>query len=225
MQGLIKYPLNTLTGTAIKTVIRDRLVSLVNARGDRAHAIRVIWRVDDDRLEHAWDDVVSQRHLCDQIVAQTPSLQMFVSCICGVFNKVGAWRGKSKPVYPAVSYWLVLDGEQVSGSNNLIRRLLEACPSTQVKPILSMVRRDAPVEPTAMCGPLFVVLKDHNSGFVHRKIRRSLSAAGNAGTHPHPRNAKLAVVSFSKYDQDISAAVEALNTAGLCIDLEVFGDE
>ena len=205
---------------AIKTTIRDRLVAPVTACGDRAHAIRVIWRVDDNNLAHAWDTIVSQRHLCDEVVAKTPSLQMFVSCICGVFNKVGAWRGQRKPVYPAVSYWAVFDGPGPDICIDLIRRLLVACPSTQVKPITSMVRKFT-VEPLVNCGTLFVVLKDHNSGYVNQKISRSLRAAGVVGVGSHPRNAKLCVMSNSRYIQHSQASVEALSAVGLWIDMEV----
>ena len=195
----------------------------MNANGDRAHAFRVVWRVDGSVLAHAWKDIVSRRHLCDRIVAQTPSLQMFVSCICGVFNKVGAWKGQLKPVYPAVGYWAVFDGDVADVFlKDMNHRLSSACPWAQIKPIVSMGRTEASGALAASCGPLYVVLKDHNSGFVNRKISLSeMTAVPGDGDH-QVRNAKLAVRTSSKYMQDIRTSVVALSAVGLCIAMVTF---
>ena len=195
----------------------------MNANGDRAHAFRVVWRVDGSDLAHAWKDIVSRRHLCDRVVAQTPSLEMFVSCICGVFNKVGAWKGQLKPVYPAVGYWAVFDGDVADELIDTMNHcLLSACPSAQIKPIISMGRTEASGALTSNCGPIFIVLKDHNSGFVNRKIKLSQTTEVSDNGDPQLRNAKLAVRTSSKYMQDIATSVVALSAVGLCIEMETF---
>ena len=93
-------------------MLADRLVAPVMAFGDNVCAFRVIWRPEGESegLSRAWDSIVSQRHLCDQVVAQSPSLQMFVSCISGIFNTGRPLLEQANPVYPAVSYWAVFDG-------------------------------------------------------------------------------------------------------------------
>jgi len=217
-----------LNGKAIKTAIAAHLVAPVLASGDRVHAFRVVWRVSDDSLAHAWDAIVSQRHLCDEVVARTPSLQMFVSCISGVFtNAVAAGSRTSaereRPIYPAVSYWVVVDetGERASDFGELFYRIVAVCPSAQVKHIKSLrcAQTDEPLP--VDCGTLFVTLKDHNSRFVHEKITRSLLAAGAACVSSQPVNAKLLLMPRSKYVQQIPAAVDVTRASGLSIELEV----
>ena len=89
LQGNIKYPVNKLKGTDIKTTVYTRLVDPVCASGDYAVSFRVVWRVNTDLLAGAWDAIVAQRRRCDRIVAQTTALQMFVSSITGVFEGRG----------------------------------------------------------------------------------------------------------------------------------------
>ena len=216
-----------MNGKAIKSAIAAHLVAPVLTSGDRVHAFRVVWRVSDDSLAHAWDAIVSQRHLCDEVVARTPSLQMFVSCISGVFtNAVAAGSTRAspeKPIYPAVSYWVVVDETRARESSfgELFYRILAVCPSAQVKHIKSL-RCAQSEEPLPVdCGTLFVTLKDHNSRFVHQKITRSLLAAGAAHVSSQPVNAKLLLMSRSKYVQQIPAAVEVTKASGLSIELEM----
>lgn len=180
---------------------------------------RVVWRATGDRLTQAWDAIVPQRQLCDEVVANTPSLQMFVSSVSGVVGKSGeAWRC----IYPAVSYWAVFDAaSSYRLQEDIERRIRAVCTPADVKPIKSMLQRQTDESVTADCQPLFVVLKDHNSRFVHQKIRRSLLATGAVNVSMQPPNAKLAVMHHSKYLLQLPASVEALTVAGLCIDLEV----
>ena len=225
LQVHFRYPQKSLIGKAIKSAIATHLASPVLMFGDHVYAFRVIWRVHDDILAQVWDAIVSCRHLCDQVVAKTPSLQMFVSCISGVFTNavVAGTAGKEtreKPVYPAVSYWVVLDEAAVSSYGDLLSRITAVCPSAQVKRIVdrcSQTEEAIGVD----CGKLFVTLKDHNSGFVNNKINRSLLAAGTANIDPQPTNAKLVLMPLSKYCQHIPAAVEATKASGLCIDLQL----
>ena len=221
LQVNVKYPLNNLRGLVLKRTIRERLVVPVTERGDRTRAFRVVWRYDDDHLVHAWNQIVSRRKVCDQVVAQTPSLQMFVSCISGVFNKGGGSEGQVKPVYPAVSYWAVFDGAGADSSGEMGQRLMATFPSAQVKAITSVLHRQSEEPMAANCQMLFVVLKDHRSGFVSQKICRSLFASGASDVPSNHRNAKLAVMSTSRFQQQQTASIEALQVAGLCIDLEV----
>ena len=197
------------------------------ACGDRVHAFRIIWRVDSDHLAHAWDAIVTRRQLCDQVVAKTPSVQMFVSCISGVFNKTGTpgkWRSQQKPVYPAVSYWVVYDSTETDVVRQLVVRLLAVCSSIQCKAITSTHhRRDEPM--AANCGTLFVALKDHNSSFIDRKIHCSLLARGALGATSHSRNANLNVLSHSKYRQQMPTSVAAMQGSGLYIQLHVFEED
>ena len=222
-----RYPQKNLNGKAIKSTIAEHLVTPVLAYGDQVHAFRVIWRINDDLgLAQMWDAITASRALCDDIIAKTPALQMFVSCISGVFtNAVVAAAGRGatqeKPVYPAISYWVVFDTGAADNFGELSSRISAAFPSAQVKRIQSL-RGSLSEEPLGVaCGKLFVTLKDHNSGFVNQRINRSLMATGADESHPQPANAKLGMISTSKYIQRVASAMDAMTTSGLCIHYEL----
>ena len=220
LQVRFKYPPKHLSGMGIKRVLAARLVTPVKTFGDRVLPFRVIWRD-----AHAWDDIVSQRRRCDQIVAQTGRLQMFVSCISGVFtHPVSAGVGHptvAKPVYPSVSYWVVLKEDTNVSYSELSLRLWNACSTAQVKYITSTAVWQDDESLASDCGTLFVALKDHNSRYVYQKICRSKLFCGITSQRS---NARLAVVAQSKYTQHLPGAVSALKDVGLCMDLEVLGD-
>ena len=147
---------------------------------------------DSEGLARAWDSIVSQRHLCDQVVAQSPSLQMFVSCVSGIFNTGRPMLEQANPVYPAVSYWAVFDGAATVN--------------------LDHTQSDS--------GTLFTVLEDHSSWFMCQKIVRSLVACGAAAVPSRePPNVKVVVMPQSKYLQH---SVVSLNVAGLRLEFKVF---
>lgn len=216
-----KYPQDKLYGKAIMRAISSHLVEPVRKFGDDVHAFRVVWRTDNDGLAQAWDAIVSQRHLCDRVVARTPSLQMFVSCMSGMFNTGQALQEAVNPVFPAISYWAVFDDATPNAGFSVPEHLLAACPSAQVKRINLRVRQEDDAR-AADSRTLFIALKDHNSDYLHHKIAHSLVACGGTDVFSQPPNAKVVVLPRSKYLQPMPECVSALNDAGLCIQLEVF---
>ena len=202
----------------------------MKAFGDVVHAFRVIWR-NDDGLAHAWDEIASKRHLCDQVVAQTPHLHMFVSCISGVFTHPACAERRQtcdvrpRPVYPAVSYWAVLEEVTSEIYADLTMRLWNVCPSAQVKDILTSTVWQEDETLATDCGPLFVTLKDHSSRYVYQKINHSRLVAGDNPDNQQLSNAKLAVMAHSKYIQQVPLTVESLRAVGLSIDFEVLAGE
>ena len=205
--------------------VTSHLVEPVRQFGDLVHAYRVVWRVGGSELARAWDAILSQRHLCDQVVAQSPSLQMFVSCISGIFNTGRPLLEQTNPVYPAVSYWAVFDGAATVHLDliwSLSDQLCAACPSAMVRRIKSLrIRKYDHTQSDS--GTLFTVLKDHYSWFVCQKIVHSMVACGAADVPSRePPNAKVVVMPQSKYLQQLSESVISLNVAGLRLELEVF---
>ncbi|KAI0227823.1 hypothetical protein LSAT2_021705 [Lamellibrachia satsuma] len=217
-----KYPATILKGKAIQRAVTAHLLAPVQASGDHVFPFRVIWRVDDNQLTQAWDAIVSQRLLCDQVVAQLPSLQMFVSCISGVYSRAGGSEAGAGPVYPAVMYWAVFRDFPPNGCCEVSSRIWPVCPAVQVKPITSLSRPRAAETFGVNCRPLFIVLKDHSGLFVSQKIARSLQVSG---IDSHQSNAaKLVVMSHSKYLQMLPACVAALQDAGLNLEADVVKD-
>ena len=146
------------------------------------------------------------------------SLHMYVSCITGVFSK-GGTNQQQKPIYPAVSYWTT--EAHLDNSDDLMQRLATTFPDARVKPIISVIHRLSDEQMAAKCQTLYVALKDHGGGFIGQKINRSRLVDGTSHAVANTRNAKLAVVSTSKYQHRHSATVEALQIAGLMIDSAV----
>ena len=212
-----KHPQAVLKRNAIKRAVAAHLEPVL-AFGHHVFPFRIVWRVSDDHIPEAWEDIVAHREQCDRIVAETPSLQMFVSCISGVYTRSTRWKPESgsRPVYPVVSYWVVLLGSVPDEGGEMLSRIRTACPCIQLKQITSLIRLkySAPTD----SNPLYVVLKDHNSAFVNQKIARSLQPSE---FHSHRANAKLFVMSHSVYLPQIPVCVQALQDAGLYMAAEV----
>ena len=183
-------------------------------------AFRITWRAPSKGLVHAWDSIVSKRITCDRIVSSIPTLQMFVSCISGVFNTAETRRPEQQPVYPSVSYWVVF--EDIGAVGELAHQMLRAFPDAQLKHIVSSRPQPNIHWPDVHCRTLFTALKDHNSSYVNEKIIRCLEEvhSGSATSHLQ-QNAKLFVVSHGKYVGQIHASLEALRAAGISIALDV----
>ena len=195
----------------------------VRAFGDTVDAFRITWRAPAEGFARAWDSIVSKRLTCDRIVASIPTLQMFVSCISGVFNTAETRRPEQQPVYPSVSYWVVFEG--TGAVSELARRMVRACPDAQLKNIVSSRARPNTEWADVHCGTLFTVLKDHNSSYVNEKIIRCVEGVrrGSATSH-FQQNAKLFVVSRGKYVGQLHASVEALKAVGVDIALHVLDE-
>ena len=224
LQARGKYPQDKLYGKAIMRVISYRLVEPVRSHGHHVHPYRVTWRTDCASHAHAWDDIVSQRRLCDEIVSRTPSLQMFVSCVSGMYNTGRSLLETVNPVYPAVSYWTVFGGTMAQSGLGVLERLSVTCPTAQVRPIKSLrLRQDSDA---AFCGTLFTTLKDHSSDYVCQRICRSLVACGQFAGSPQsqPVNAKVFVGRHSRYLHDMEQSLAQLTEVGLFVDLEVFDE-
>ena len=124
--------------------------------------------------------------------------------------------GEAIPVYPAVSYWVVLLGSVLDEGGEMLSRIRTACPRVQLKQIASLTRLK-PSAPTDS-NPLYVVLKDHNIVFVNQKITRSLQPSE---FHSHRPNAKLFVMSHSGYLPQIPVCVQALKYARIYMEADV----
>ena len=211
-----RYPTAMLKGRAIKRAVTAHLLEPVLAFSHHVFPFRIVWRVSDDLIPEAWDDIVAHREQCDRIVAETPSLQMFVLCISGVYTRSTRSETGTRPVYPVVSYWAVFLESVLDEGGEMLSRIRTACPSVQLKQITSLTRLkySAPTD----SNPLYVVLKDHNSVFVNQKIARSLQPSQ---FHSHRANAKLLVMSHSVYLPQVPVCVQALQDAGLYMEADV----
>ena len=196
--------------------------------GDSVHAFRLVWRrrPDQEGLARAWEPIFSQRHLCDQVVARTPSLQMFVSCISGLVTS--AARGQSETarrhVFTAVSYWAVFD--QGVAIDEAVRRmsgqLVTVCPAAQIKLIQPNCSRGGGEDLIAMT--LFIAVKDHCSSYVHQKSHRNTLALSSTADL-WPSNAKLVAVPRCKYIGQLRPSMTLMRNVGMHMDLHELDEQ
>ena len=180
-------PQHNLSSRAIKYALVDRLVRPhVFAPGRRVLAFRVLWRVLGDEVEAAWRGIVGSRRRSDDIVRHCRSVSFFASAVTGVFTKdkssVIVYGEGRRVIYPAISYWVVLDSEAASAEVELFRQLGEANPTARIKNIVTArahrQREAAAQSQDAVAAALFVALKDHGNRFTQQKVVTSARHLG-----------------------------------------------
>ncbi|KAI0239088.1 hypothetical protein LSAT2_010153 [Lamellibrachia satsuma] len=224
--GLGRYPHNNLQCPVLKEALTRELVTPVIRLGDQTFAFRIVWRETSESLEAAWDAVALQRRKCDTLLRAQPNVEFFVSSITGVFTK-SATRGlKPRAIFPAVSYWIVTNpnANDVNSDDiqwRISRQLHTVCTNAEFKPIKAQMQRFS--EPAAyISASLFVVLKDHRSGYIRRRVDRSLHVLGDVSEARAP--ARVVVLHSSKYRERIMNAEQTLQGASLSADFLVVGD-
>ena len=219
-QSSSRYPLNNLQCPMLKEALSRELVTPVVRRGDVTRTFRIIWREMGDSLMAAWDSIALQRRRCDAVVRALPNVEFYVSSITGVFTK-GSWKGfKPSAIFPAISYWMVTTPDVDIGDvrAQVMRRLQDVNARAQFKPITA--QRRLPSDTVAdLSAPLYVVLKDHNSGYIHRRLEHSLNVLSDISEAHAP--SRIVVLPNSKYRNHLTNAVSTLLHAGLCTDFHI----
>ena len=225
LQGASRYPLNNLQCTVLKTALSRDLVTPVVCRGDLARAFRVVWReASYDSLEAAWHTIALQRRKCDAVVRAHPGVEFFVSSITGMFTKGSSKGYKPRAVFPAISYWMVTSPDGDDGGDSraeVMCRLREVCARVEIKPITAQ-RRPVPDSVADISAPLYVVLKDHNSGYIRRRLEHSFNMLGDAIDAHSP--SRIVALSGSRYCDHLTSVLSTLLAVHLCTDFYI-GDE
>ena len=221
-QGSSRFPQNNLQCSTLKETLSRELVSLVARHGDHVLAFRVIWRATDDCLDDAWDAIIDQRRKCDSVVRTHPNVELFVSSITGVFTKSTTKGSTPRAIYPAVGYWLVLtsscDYDVVRAQ--VMRRLGDVCRRSELKLIKAQQRQPREVV-ACLSAPLYVVLKDHRSSYIRRRVVHSLGKHVDVGGVAPSR---IVVMADSKYRERIITVIETLREQSLCADIVISDD-
>ena len=128
-----------------------------------------------------------------------------------------------RAIFPAVSYWMVTtaDADHDATRVHVMRRLYEACPRTELKLIKAQQRRPADTV-TCLSGALYVVLKDHRSSYINRRVDRSLRVLDDVSEAIKP--SRIVVVPGSKYQAHIVDVGRTLQAFSLSADVIVASD-
>ena len=92
--------------------------------------------------------------------------------------------------------------------STIIGRLHVVCARVNFKPITAQHRQPFYIA-VAVSGTLYVVLKDHNSGYIRRRIVRSLPMLGDV---------RIVVMPSSKFRESILNPERTLLAVSLCAD-------
>ena len=222
LQGASRYPLNNLQCPVLKASLSRDLVTPVVCRGDLARAFRVVWReTADGSLETACNTIALQRRKCDAVVRTHPNVELFVSSITGLFTKGSSKGFKPRAVFPAISYWMVTAPEGDDGVDSraeVMQRLREVCARAEIKPITAQ-RRPLLDVVADISAPLYVVLKDHNSGYIRRRLDHSLNMIDDASEAHAP--SRIVALLGSSYCDHLTSVLPSLLAAHLCTDFYI----
>lgn len=204
----------------LKAALSRELVTPVVCRGDLARAFRIVWRETGDSLRDAWESIALQRQRCDAIVSAQANVEFYVSSITGVFTKGSSKGFTPRAVFPAISYWMVSTPDLDIGDvrAQVMRRLRDVSARAQFKPITAQ-RRVATDTVTDLSAPLYVVLKDHNSGYIRRRLEHSMNILDDVSEAHAP--SRIVVMPNSKYLDHLTNAVPTLLEASLCTDFHI----
>ena len=210
----------------LKASLSRDLVTPVVCRGDLVQAFRVVWReTADDSLETAWHTIALQRRKCDAVVRAHPNVEFFVSSITGMFTKGSSKGFKPRAVFPAISYWMVTTPDDDDGGDSRVQevmhRLRKIFARAEIKPITAQ-RRPLPDAVADISAPLYVVLKDHNSGYIRRRLDHSLNLLDDASEAHAP--SRIVAPSDSSYCDHLTSVIPTLLAVHLCTDFYI-GDE
>jgi len=97
-------------------------------------------------------------------------------------------------------------------------RLHDMSGRAQFKPITAQ-RRVTSDTVTDLSGPLYVVLKDHNSGYIRRRLEHSLSILGDISEAHTP--SRIVVKPNSKYLAHLTNSIHTLLEGSLCTDFRI----
>ena len=139
-------------------------------------SFRVLWR-DVSEVQSNWERIAGFRNHCDSIIQRCPGVKCFFSSITGTFNKASgkmffSKNARDNPVFPGISYWVVLEEGQVEAGPNIKHLLKKECPLASVKDV---VTKNARTRLDALNSSIFACLKDCNSTFVKKKVEESVA--------------------------------------------------
>ena len=161
-------------------------------------------------LQGAWDAIALQGRKCDAVMRAHPNVELFVPSKTGVFKKERREGVNSRSIYKAVSYWMVTTPglKHSTIQSTIIGRLHVVCARVNFKPITMQHRQPFDIA-VAVSGTLYVVLKGHNSGYIRRRIGRSLPMLGDI---------RIVVIPSSKFRESILNPERTLLAVSLCAD-------
>lgn len=160
-------PGNILAHQATKDALACHLIQPVCNSQNYVSVYRHVWRSSPENLHDAWNNIVHQRHVADNIVAQAGIAVMFMSSLSGIFSHPSHGQSHHLPVYPGITYWIVHDSQML----NTI--MLKCAMENQLGGVFSTVKRNTGLYDAAtMMSALCRTLKDHRSTFMQDKLSK-----------------------------------------------------
>ena len=215
-----RFPQHNLASIPIKKALARVLVlPMVQKKACSVLAFRVLWRdAATDKLKESWQRIVEYRIQCDQAMCQVASLKFFVSAVTGVFTKARSVQTSATNIFPAISYWLVLEDANFC-EGPLFRQLTDMFSGASVKYILTQHTVSGTALPLdSFAAPLYVTLKDFKNSYVRSKVDESAQLCGTQDA----AISKLVVCDRERFGDELQMAwTELTETYRLPIAFEV----
>ncbi len=168
-------------------------------------------------------DVVAKREECDNLIKDIPGIGFFISSITAAFDKPKGVRKRDltrNTFLPAIAYWVVTDNRNFD--TNLLKRTLQfACMNSEVVPLGSKPPLNSHEK---MCGSVYVTLKDHDNGYIKKRIKASIAALNEEDKEDkEPMRecpaSRIVLMDMSSQKDIVKPAFAHLLQAGLVIEL------
>lgn len=211
------YPISNMTTVSHKEALRDYIAKPLVEQNCSVLAFRVVWRGQLVELEQVWKNIIPYREQCDTILNKTDNIQFYISAITGLFNRRNQASGETvrSPVYPAIAYWVASNSDNFDAYQVLRNVEMSMRGIATVRPLGNAVPMKTEND---FSSSLCTVLKDHNGGYINKRMGECHTAMNAEGKVPLQSRIVLSAHMESKPLQTIVYnAVESLNDAKLFI--------
>ncbi len=161
-----KYPVQGLTSASQREAVKTAAIQPLVDRHCVAMVFRILWRMNQ---ENTWKQIQLNRVAMEKHLLNLGGIKMMFSSITGMVGKAPG-PNTDKLVNPCLSYWIVLESEQVDP--RAIVRGVQGVLTGQAEvklmhepPIMSDISK--------MHSTLCTVVKDHSNSYIRRRILES----------------------------------------------------
>lgn len=129
-----------------------------------AVSCRAVWRVEEQDLELAKQQICSKRLELDDVLATIDGVQFFISAITGLTSNAKSSVGEMENImHPAVGFFIVYRKTETCDENTLFAELHKREVDVTISKIRTRSKQSSCHEMENAATTLFQVVKDHNN--------------------------------------------------------------
>lgn len=212
----------------------------------KAVGCRATWRVKDDDVQLATNQIASKRLQLDEALSAIHGVQFFFSCVSSVCSNAKEAKRSNKtqeepPIeektYPAIGYFVVYRKTETCNENALFAALHNQDVEPKIRTIRTRARTSANRVMEKAARELFQVLKDHNNPRIEEMVNMSNTYCYDESvmkssdedddmqlpsqpTHFPTTPCRLVVVNQHEFNDKLHTATAILQTDGLLVEID-----